>query len=193
MQAAGARREGQTPGRALPVVGTAAQAASAHHDGRAPGRAPPSWGRPRRPPAPTMMARLDHQRHADGTPDGARPGATPLPPCLAAALAAVVRAVVRSVLAAAEGSAIGADVSQWRLAWADELCRLWNGAPDNEEYYRRAAVWRGRLASKPWGEGGRRPGGWASAPTSCGRAPPTCWTRMESTTRGSCLGSSACT
>lgn len=94
-------------------------------------------------------ARAEHERHANGTPKNATNNAEPqpLPPRLAAALAVVIGSVVQSVLVAADGAAIGADVSQWRLRWADEICKLWNGCASDEEYYRRAAVMRA-LAAK---------------------------------------------
>ena len=56
-QAAGARREGRTPGRALPSRwdGRAGRQRPPSRPGAGP-RALPSWGWPRRPTAPTMMA-----------------------------------------------------------------------------------------------------------------------------------------
>ncbi|KAL7473331.1 hypothetical protein ACHAXS_013787 [Conticribra weissflogii] len=93
--------------------------------------------------------RLEHERIVDGIV-APSPNATeepkPLPPRLAAALGVVLGAVVRSVMMAYEGSAIGADVSQWRLAWADEICRVWNGVSVDEEYYRRFGVLNGGIA-----------------------------------------------
>lgn len=88
--------------------------------------------------------RMEHIRLVDGTSPQPSPNATqdpsPLPPRLAAAMGVVIGSVIKSVVTACEGSAIGADVSQWRLKWADEICRLWNGVSVDEEYYRRGAV-----------------------------------------------------
>lgn len=91
--------------------------------------------------------RLEHERHVDGTPTSNVAAADnselrPLPPRLAAAMSIVIGSAIQSILTAAEGSAIGADVSQWRLRWADEICKLWNGVSDDEEYYIRGAVLR---------------------------------------------------
>lgn len=88
-------------------------------------------------------ARLEHERIVDGSTlrnavagqslDGAN--WHPFPPRLAAALSVVVGSAIQSILTASEGSAIGADVTQWRLRWADEICKLWNGVSEDEEYY----------------------------------------------------------
>ncbi len=91
-----------------------------------------------------QRTRLDHERHVDGVPaknvtiGNATP--RPLPPRLAAALATVIASTIQSILFGVEGSAIGADVSQWRLHWADEICKIWNGVSEDEEYYRRGAM-----------------------------------------------------
>lgn len=96
-----------------------------------------------------QRTRLDHERHVDGIPaknvtvGNATP--RPLPPRLAAALATVIASTIQSILIGVEGSAIGADVSQWRLQWADEICKIWNGVSEDEEYYRRGAVLWERL------------------------------------------------
>lgn len=93
-------------------------------------------------------SRLEHIRHVDGTPSPL-PNATlepqPFPPRLAAALGVIIGSIIQSVYTAAEGSAVGADVSQWRLQWANEICNLWNGVSDDEEYYRRASVLKQQL------------------------------------------------
>jgi hypothetical protein len=85
--------------------------------------------------------RLEHERHVDGTP-ASNSELRPLPPRLAAAMSIVIGSAIQSILTAAEGSAIGADVSQWRLRWTDEICKLWNGVSEDEEYYLRGAVLR---------------------------------------------------
>ena len=93
-------------------------------------------------------SRMEQIRHLEGTPSP-HPHATlepqPFPPRLAAALGVVIGSIIQSVYTAAEGSAVGADVSQWRLKWADEICNLWNGVSDDEEYYRRASVLKAEL------------------------------------------------
>ncbi|KAL7520416.1 hypothetical protein ACHAWX_006661 [Stephanocyclus meneghinianus] len=87
--------------------------------------------------------RMEHIRHVVGVPpravDAMREPAA-LPPRLAAALGVVIGAVIKAVQMACRGSAEGADVSQWRLSLADEICRIWNGVSVDEEYYRRSAV-----------------------------------------------------
>jgi hypothetical protein len=91
-----------------------------------------------------QRTRLDHERHVNGVPaknvtiGNATP--CPLPPRLTAALATVIASTIQSILFGVEGSAIGADVSQWRLHWADEICKVWNGVSEDEEYYRRGAM-----------------------------------------------------
>ena len=93
-------------------------------------------------------SRLEQIRHVAGTPLPL-PTATvepqPFPPRLAAALGVIVGSIIQSVYTAAEGSAVGADISQWRLRWANEICNLWNGVSDDEEYYRRASVLKAQL------------------------------------------------
>eukprot|EP00804_Cyclotella_cryptica_P008773 CCRYP_015624-RA/>CCRYP_015624-RA protein AED:0.01 eAED:0.01 QI:221/1/1/1/0.6/0.66/6/2355/3495 len=87
--------------------------------------------------------RMEHIRHVDGVPpkavDATRDPAR-LPPRLAAAMGVVIGSVLKAVQVACRGSAEGADVSQWRLSLADEMCRVWNGVSVDEEYYRRSAV-----------------------------------------------------
>jgi len=106
-----------------------------------------------------QRTRLDHIKHVNG---GANPSSStttnttdsvveeplPLPPRFAAALATIIGSIIQSILVAAEGSAIGADVTQWRLNWSDEICKLWNGVSNDEEYYRRSAVLLGRVMDK---------------------------------------------
>ena len=96
-------------------------------------------------------SRMEHNRHATGTPSPL-PNATlepqPFPPRLAAALGVIIGSIIQSVFTAAEGSAVGSDVSQWRLKWADEICNLWNGVGDDEEYYRRASVLKAQLEKR---------------------------------------------
>ena len=103
----------------------------------------------------SQRTRLEHERHVDGTPTSSTSTAEPqpLPPRLAAALATVIGATIQSILTGAEGSAIGADVGQWRLRWADEICKIWNGAAEDKEYYRRGTVWMGKIVSKAEGTG----------------------------------------
>ena len=72
------------------------------------------------------MGRKGHVRSVEG-----------LPPRLAGAMGVVIGAVVQAVQEACRGSAVGADVSQWRLSLGDEICRVWNGVGNDEEYYRR--------------------------------------------------------
>ena len=60
-----------------------------------------------------------------------------LPPRLAGAMGVVIGAVVKAVMVGCRGSAEGTDVSQWRLSLGDELCRIWNGVGNDEEYYRK--------------------------------------------------------
>ena len=62
-------------------------------------------------------------------------GATALPPKLAAALGVVIGAAVHCLVQAVDGSGIGADPVQWKMRWADEACRVLNGAPHDEDYY----------------------------------------------------------
>ncbi len=99
-----------------------------------------------------MKSRLEQIRHLEGAPSP-HPNATlepqPFPPRLAAALGVIIGSIIQSVCTAAEGSAVGADVSQWRLKWADEICNLWNGVSDDEEYYRRASVLKANLETQP--------------------------------------------
>ena len=84
-----------------------------------------------------QRTRLEHKRHVDGTPTTSTSTAEPqpFPPRLAAALATVIGATIQSILSGAERSAIRADVGQWRLRCADEICKNWNGATEDEEYY----------------------------------------------------------
>jgi hypothetical protein len=58
-----------------------------------------------------------------------------LPPKLMAALGVVIGAAVNCLVQAADGAGIGADPVQWKARWADEACRIWNGAANDEEYY----------------------------------------------------------
>eukprot|EP00985_Skeletonema_marinoi_P030940 scaffold34877_cov197-Skeletonema_marinoi.AAC.2 len=96
-------------------------------------------------------SRLEQIRHVEGTPSP-HPNATlepqPFPPRLAAALGVIIGSIIQSVYTAAEGSAVGADAGQWRLKWADEICNLWNGVSDDEEYYRRASVLKAQLETR---------------------------------------------
>ena len=64
----------------------------------------------------TQRTRLEHKRYVDGTPTTRSSTAEPqpLPTRLAAALATIIGATIQSILSGAEGSAIGADVGQWR-------------------------------------------------------------------------------
>ena len=157
-----------------------------------------------------QRARLEHDRSVDGAPPsvggGADPAAEPrpLPPRLAAAMSVVIGSVVQSVLSASEGSAIGADASQWRLRWADEICRLWNGASEDEEYYGRSAAMLAAAAAAGRSstiddDGGKRVGGegGGGGGEGCGPTPVTSSIRTTSTTRPSCraitASSSGCT
>ena len=99
-----------------------------------------------------QRTRIEHERSVNGVPSNL-PASTAnepqaLPPRFAAALGIVIGSTIQSILTAAEGSAVGADVSQWRLKWADEICKVWNGVGEDEEYYRRGAVLMGRLLDK---------------------------------------------
>eukprot|EP00536_Pseudo-nitzschia_multiseries_P013927 jgi/Psemu1/291151/fgenesh1_pg.632_\ len=60
---------------------------------------------------------------------------TKLPPKLAAALGVVIGAAVRCLVEAVDGAGIGADPVQWKLRWADEACRIWNGAAEADDYH----------------------------------------------------------
>jgi hypothetical protein len=87
--------------------------------------------------------RIEHCKIVDGVPPKAAEAtreASALPPRLAAAMGVVIGSVLKAVEVACKGSAEGADVSQWRLSLADEMCRVWNGVGNDEEYYRRGAV-----------------------------------------------------
>ena len=44
-----------------------------------------------------------------------------------------------------EGAAVGADVGQWRLRWADDICWVWHGCGEDEDYYRRGAILMRRM------------------------------------------------
>ena len=46
---------------------------------------------------------------------------------------------------AGEGAAVGADVGQWRLRWADDICWVWHGCGEDEDYYRRGAILMRRI------------------------------------------------
>ena len=96
-------------------------------------------------------SRLEQIRNATGTPSP-HPNATlepqPFPPRLAAALGVIIGSIIQSVYTASEGSAIGADISQWKLKWADDICKLWNGVSDDDEYYRRASVLKTQLETR---------------------------------------------
>jgi hypothetical protein len=59
---------------------------------------------------------------------------TKLPPRLAAALGVVIGAAVRCLVDGVDGAGVGADPVQWKLRWADEVCRIWNGAAQTEDY-----------------------------------------------------------
>jgi hypothetical protein len=62
---------------------------------------------------------------------------TSLPPKLAAALGAIIGAAVNCMVQAVDGAGAGADPVQWNMRWADEASKIWNGAPNNEDYYLR--------------------------------------------------------
>lgn len=61
--------------------------------------------------------------------------ATKLPPRLAAALGVVIGAAVGAILEAVDGAAIGADPVQWKRRWAHEAACIFNGMPNNEQYF----------------------------------------------------------
>ena len=94
-----------------------------------------------------QRTRIEHERHVDGTPTNTDE-ALPFPPRFSASLSTIIGATIQSILLATESSAIGADVTQWRLNWSDEICKLWNGVGNDDEYYRRSAVLLGRLMDK---------------------------------------------
>lgn len=56
-----------------------------------------------------------------------------LPPYLRASLALVIGAAVNAIVDAIDGSSIGADLSQWRLRWAEEVCRLRAGCVHDDD------------------------------------------------------------
>lgn len=60
---------------------------------------------------------------------------TQLPPKLASALGVVAGAAVQCLVEAVDGAGIGADPAQWKMRWADEACKILNGANHNEDYY----------------------------------------------------------
>ena len=57
-----------------------------------------------------------------------------LPPALRSALGVVIGAAVQCVLKAVDGCGIGADISQWRYRWAEQIACLLNGVAHEEEY-----------------------------------------------------------
>jgi hypothetical protein len=57
-----------------------------------------------------------------------------LPPALRSALGVVIGAAVQCVLKAADGCGVGADLSQWRLRWSEQIASLVNGVAHEEEY-----------------------------------------------------------
>ena len=72
---------------------------------------------------------------------------TKLPPKLAAALGVTIGAAVRCLVEAVDGAGVGADPVQWKLRWADEACRIWNGASESDEFYSPGAE-QGSVAPK---------------------------------------------
>ena len=63
-------------------------------------------------------------------------------------LVVVISSTIQPILLADEGSAIGADMSQWQLKWADEIYKLWNGISEDNEYYCREAWLMCRLVGE---------------------------------------------
>ena len=57
-----------------------------------------------------------------------------LPPRLAASLGVVIGSAIHSIVQAIDGSSIGADPVQWTRRWADQLRKVKDGRPFDEEY-----------------------------------------------------------
>jgi hypothetical protein len=57
-----------------------------------------------------------------------------LPPTLCTALGVVIGAAIQCVLKAVDGSGVGADISQWKFRWAEQIASIVNGVVHDEEY-----------------------------------------------------------
>mmetsp|Transcript_1634 Transcript_1634/g.2573 ORF Transcript_1634/g.2573 Transcript_1634/m.2573 type:complete len:2448 (-) Transcript_1634:7099-14442(-) len=79
--------------------------------------------------------RMALKGRTDGLEILAESPSTALPPLLKAALGVVIGAAVKCLVKAVEGAGIGADPIQWKLKWADDACRIYNGASSLEEFY----------------------------------------------------------
>jgi hypothetical protein len=84
---------------------------------------------------------------------------TKLPPRLAAALGVVIGAAVRCLVEAVDGAGVGADPVQWKLRWADEACRIWNGAAETDDFY--------KLSSQPLSKSFKTPSDFLSKVEQC--------------------------
>lgn len=82
---------------------------------------------------PEEAVRMALQGRKDGI-ETLQQSPTKLPPRLAAALGVVIGAAVRCLVDGVDGAGVGADPVQWKLRWADEVCRIWNGAVETEDY-----------------------------------------------------------
>ena len=82
---------------------------------------------------PEEAVRMALQGRKDGI-ETLQKSPTKLPPRLAAALGVVIGAAVRCLVDGVDGAGVGADPVQWKLRWADEVCRIWNGAAQTEDY-----------------------------------------------------------
>ncbi|KAG7357209.1 zinc-finger UBR box domain containing protein [Nitzschia inconspicua] len=92
---------------------------------------------------PEEAVRMAVRGRQDGI-DALQNPPTRLPAKVAAALGVVVGAAVHCLVQAVDGAGIGADPAQWKLRWADEAAKIWNGAPHQEDYHHT----RNSLASK---------------------------------------------
>lgn len=62
-------------------------------------------------------------------------GVKALPERLSSALGVVIGAAVECCVKAVDGAGKGCDPSQWRQRWAEEVCRIWAGCTEDEDYY----------------------------------------------------------
>jgi len=82
---------------------------------------------------PEEAVRMAFRGRKDGI-ETLRQPSTKLPPRLAAALGVVIGAAARCLVDAVDGAGVGADPVQWKLRWADEASRIWNGVVQSEDY-----------------------------------------------------------
>ena len=83
---------------------------------------------------PEEAVRMAQRGRKDGL-ETLQQSPTKLPPKFAAALGVTIGAAVRCVVEAVDGAGVGADPVQWKLRWADEACRVWNGAAETNDFY----------------------------------------------------------